>query len=60
MANYVLSKKAVDDLSGIWNHTSKAWSEAQANKYSQRKTLNVKPLLSEIKTAVTAVWQFTI
>jgi toxin ParE1/3/4 len=33
MANYVLTNKAVDDLSGIWNYTYNVWSEKQADKY---------------------------
>jgi toxin ParE1/3/4 len=33
MAEYVLTNKAVDDLSGIWDYTYEAWSEKQADKY---------------------------
>ena len=33
MANYILSNKAVDDLSGIWNYTFDVWSEKQTDKY---------------------------
>ena len=33
MANYILSNKAVDDLTSIWNYTFDAWSENQADKY---------------------------
>lgn len=33
MANYVLTNKAVDDLSNIWNYTCEIWSENQADKY---------------------------
>ena len=33
MAKYILTKKAVDDLSGIWEYTSNKWSEYQADKY---------------------------
>ena len=33
MANYFFSKKAVEDLSEIWNYTYDAWSESQADKY---------------------------
>ena len=33
MANYFLSKKAVEDLSNIWNYTFDTWSEKQADKY---------------------------
>ena len=33
MANYFFSKKAVEDLSEIWNYTYDAWSESRADKY---------------------------
>jgi toxin ParE1/3/4 len=33
MANYSFSKKAVEDLSKIWNYTYNFWSENQADKY---------------------------
>lgn len=33
MANYILTKKAVEDLSKIWEYTFEVWSEAQADKY---------------------------
>ena len=33
MAKFNLTKKAVDDLSGIWNYTIDKWSEQQADKY---------------------------
>jgi toxin ParE1/3/4 len=34
MANkFILSKKAVEDLSGIWEYTINIWSETQADKY---------------------------
>lgn len=33
MANFKLTKKAVDDLSNIWNYTLEKWSEKQADKY---------------------------
>lgn len=33
MASYLLSKKAVLDLSAIWNYTVDTWSEKQADKY---------------------------
>ena len=33
MAKYNLTKKAVEDLSDIWNYTFEYWSEAQADKY---------------------------
>ena len=33
MANYILTNKAVDDLSEIWDYTYDHWSEKQADKY---------------------------
>lgn len=33
MADYFLRKKALEDLSEIWNYAYEEWSEAQADKY---------------------------
>lgn len=33
MAKYVLTNKAVEDLSKIWEYTYEVWSESQADKY---------------------------
>ncbi|NOR88223.1 MAG: type II toxin-antitoxin system RelE/ParE family toxin [Bacteroidales bacterium] len=33
MANFILSNKAVEDLSKIWNYTFDYWSERQADNY---------------------------
>ena len=33
MPDYKLSKKAVEDLSAIWNYTYDKWSEKQADLY---------------------------
>lgn len=33
MASYLLTKKAVQDLSAIWEYTVDTWSEKQADKY---------------------------
>lgn len=33
MASYFLSKKAIDDLSAIWEYTFETWSEHQADSY---------------------------
>ena len=35
MAKYLLSNKAVKDLSKIWNYTFDVWSEYQADRYYQ-------------------------
>lgn len=33
MADYILTNKAVEDLSKIWYYTFEVWSENQADKY---------------------------
>lgn len=33
MANFKLTRKAVEDLSEIWDYTFENWSEHQADKY---------------------------
>ena len=33
MSSYILTKKAVLDLSAIWEYTVDTWSEKQADKY---------------------------
>jgi toxin ParE1/3/4 len=33
MAEVILRKKAIDDLSNIWDYTVENWSEHQADKY---------------------------
>lgn len=33
MAKYILTNKAVDDLTKIWDYTYEVWSENQADKY---------------------------
>lgn len=33
MLSYVLTNKALEDLSRIWDYTFEIWSEAQADKY---------------------------
>lgn len=33
MANYKLTRKAVEDLTGIWEYTLEKWSELQADRY---------------------------
>ena len=33
MASYALTKKAILDLSSIWDYTVDTWSESQADKY---------------------------
>ena len=33
MAKFIITNKAVEDLSKIWNYTYEFWSENQADKY---------------------------
>ncbi len=33
MASYILTNKAVNNLSGIWNYMYEVWLEIQADKY---------------------------
>jgi toxin ParE1/3/4 len=33
MADYILTNKAVEDLTEIWVYSTEAWSESQAEKY---------------------------
>jgi toxin ParE1/3/4 len=33
MGSYLLSQKAIDDLSAIWEYTFETWSEHQADSY---------------------------
>lgn len=33
MAKLRFTRKAVEDLTGIWNYTADTWSEAQADEY---------------------------
>ncbi|MCR5036858.1 MAG: type II toxin-antitoxin system RelE/ParE family toxin [Bacteroidales bacterium] len=40
MAEYILSKKSLDDLRDIWNYTEKTWSETQADKYYESLVLS--------------------
>lgn len=35
MAKYILTNKAVEDLSKVWEYTYEVWSESQADKYYQ-------------------------
>jgi toxin ParE1/3/4 len=38
MAKYLLTNKAVEDLSKIWEYTYEVWSESQADKYYELLT----------------------
>ena len=38
MAKYLLTNKAVEDLSKIWEYTYEVWSESQADRYYELLT----------------------
>jgi len=44
MSKYILTKKALLDLSDIWNYTFDTWSENQADKYYSILLENCKNL----------------
>jgi toxin ParE1/3/4 len=44
MANYKFTKKAVEDISQIWNYSYYKWSENQADKYYQILIENCKEI----------------
>ena len=44
MANFRFTKKAIDDLSEIWNYTFYKWSENQADKYYKMLIENCKEI----------------
>ena len=47
MANYSLTRKAVEDLSGIWNYTYDNWSEKQADLYYQMLLYNCQDIAED-------------
>lgn len=48
-ANYVLTRKAVEDLSEIWIYTYDFWSEKQANSYYERLLKTCKEIANKPK-----------
>ncbi len=46
MTKYSFTKKAVEDLAGIWNYTFNNWSEHQADTYYQMLIENCKEIAS--------------
>ncbi len=40
MSKYILTNKAIKDLSDIWNYTVDNWSEKQADKYYKMLLVN--------------------
>ena len=45
MAKYLLTNKAVDDLSKIWEYTYEVWSESQADKYYELLTSSFQEIV---------------
>jgi toxin ParE1/3/4 len=45
MAKYVLTNKAVEDLSKIWEYTYEVWSESQADKYYELLTSSFQEIV---------------
>jgi len=44
MSKYILTKKAVEDLSEIWNYTFALWPERQADTYYKMLIENFKEI----------------
>ena len=44
MVKYLLTKKAVEDLTKIWNYTFDQWSEQQADNYYEMLISNFKEI----------------
>ncbi|WP_027420342.1 type II toxin-antitoxin system RelE/ParE family toxin [Crocinitomix catalasitica] len=44
MAQFKLTKKAVEDLSKIWGYTFEVWSEKQADKYYELLVSNCQEI----------------
>ncbi len=47
MAEFYLTKKAVEDLNKIWNYTFNKWSEEQADKYYRMLLDNCKDIAED-------------
>ncbi|WP_121357595.1 type II toxin-antitoxin system RelE/ParE family toxin [Flavisolibacter nicotianae] len=45
MARYLLTNKAVEDLSKIWEHTYEVWLDSQADKYYELLTSSFQDLV---------------
>ena len=50
MSKYILSNKAVEDLSEIWNYTFDYWSEHQADIYYQMLLENCRKIAEKPDT----------
>ena len=51
MADYILSKKASNDLGKIWHYTIETWSEEQADRYFQELVLSFDYIAANPDTA---------
>ena len=49
MVNYLLTKKAVEDLTNIWNYTFDQWSEQQADNYYEMLISNFEEIANNPK-----------
>ena len=47
MAKYILTNKAIEDLTKIWNYTFEQWSELQADKYYEMLILNCEEIANK-------------
>jgi toxin ParE1/3/4 len=45
MVKYLLTSKAIDDLSMIWEYTYETWSESQADKYYELLTSSFEEIV---------------
>jgi plasmid stabilization system protein ParE len=43
MAEVTTSRRAREDLKGIWRYTFQAWGEAQADRYLNDLSLTMRP-----------------
>lgn len=50
MGRYIFSKKAIEDISSIWNYTVETWSEAQADTYYYLLIKGAKDLAENPRT----------
>ncbi|MFV0530440.1 MAG: type II toxin-antitoxin system RelE/ParE family toxin [Flavobacteriales bacterium] len=50
MAEYKLTNKAVEDLTGIWEYTIEKWSEKQADKYYEMLLKNCQDIADDPNT----------
>ena len=47
MAKYHFTRKAIEDLNGIWHYTANVWSEEQADFYYNQK-INCMPAQGKV------------